>query len=35
MARLASLARAGFYPFPAELIPAGAARLDWCAWTPS
>jgi hypothetical protein len=22
------------YPFPAQLIPAVAARLDWCAWTP-
>src|SRR5690242_13341440 len=32
MARLASLARAGFYPFPAELVPAVAARLDWSAW---
>src|SRR3954470_18494732 len=32
MARLASLARAGYYPFPAELLSAVAARLDWRAW---
>jgi hypothetical protein len=32
MARLASLARAGYYPFPPELLPAVAARLDWGAW---
>jgi hypothetical protein len=32
MARLASLARAGYYPFPAEVLPAVAARLDWRAW---
>jgi hypothetical protein len=32
MARLASLARAGYYPFLAELLPTVAARLDWRAW---
>lgn len=35
MARLASKARAGYYPFPVELIPAVAARLDWRAWLTS
>jgi hypothetical protein len=35
MARLASIARAGFYPFPSELLPAVAARLDWSGWRTS
>src|SRR5690349_13105888 len=32
MARLSSQAVAGYYPFPAALIPAVAARLDCSAW---